>query len=1049
MGSRKADTSSKTADSEQSSEVPSLRDFRDPPAALRGKPFWSWNGQLEQDELLRQLDVTKEMGMGGAFMHSRTGLKNEYLGDEWFELINACAQKCEEENLEGWLYDEDRWPSGTAGGKVTKDSKYRMRSITMSAFSEGETIQWPAQEDFLEAHLVELDGLHLSSYKSLVYKSADVCPEGRQVLLFVREIHPSNSFYNDGAYLDTLNADATDAFIQSTHEKYLERCGEHFGKAIKGIFTDEPHRGFILCDAVEQPGAGNSSFSIPYTEKLFDCFESEFGTPLRGRLPELYFQYKGQRLSRLKWQYVELLQRLFIQNWAKPCADWCEEHDLVLTGHVLHEDSLAAQVVPVGSLFRYYETMTYPGIDVLTNRCEAFWVAKQVVSTARQLGKPFVLSELYGGSGWDMGFDGHKRIGDWQAFQGINLRCHHLSWYSMAGESKRDYPASIFHQSAWYPEYKYVEDYFSRVNYILQQGEPDCDVLVVHPGESLWAQFYLGWAKWLGSASSAVDEIEERFTTLYHWLMDAQLDFDYGDEEQMSRLGSIEVIDDEAFLRIGKMTYRSVVVGGMDTMRGSTLELLQSFAAAGGSVVFAGSCPTYLDAEPSDAPLRFAGQIGSVAWNQDALISAIRDKSEQVLCLNQGRPVSGIMSHVRRLENGDLFVALVNTKEEVVPNVSLSLSSVGKVDEWFCRTGEVEAVPVDSTGEGLSWTMNFEALEERVFRVRINSLSKNPWEMDSPAEQQVVSEDQLHGPFDYELSEPNTLILDRPRCRVAGGAWQEADDILKIDDALREQLGWSLRTGTMVQPWCAGNVVEEGPELELEYTFVAETVSHAIDLLVEQPERWDIRINGQKVVIPEDPQWFIDIALKRISLPADSLVAGENVLSLKTRFKTDTDLEAIYLLGDFGVYRRAGDMVLADLPDALAVGDLAEQGLPFYSGKLSYLCPLNELPECDQIVCELPEFGAACGKIILEDSEAVIAFPPYRANFDSNGSEKTLRIDLTLTRRNLFGPLHQTPKESVMTAPVSYRTEGANYSEQAQLYPSGLLAAPSVRFTAK
>jgi hypothetical protein len=1048
MSSRKADVSSKNADSEESAGALSLDDFRDPPMALRGKPFWSWNGQLEKDELLRQVEVAKEMGMGGAFMHSRTGLKNEYLGDEWFELINACAQKCKEEHLEGWLYDEDRWPSGTAGGKITQNPEFRMRSIRMYSFSDGERIEWPEAEDFLEAHLAELDGLHLSSYEALELNSVEICPEGKQVLVFVREVHPSNSFYNNGAYLDTLNPDATKAFIESTHEKYLEHCGEHFGEAIKGIFTDEPHRGFILCDGVEQPGAANSSYSMPYAEDLFDRFEEAFGESLRGRLSELCFQYHGQRLSRLKWQYVELLQRLFIQNWAKPCADWCEENGLMLTGHVLHEDSLAAQVVPAGSLFRYYETMTYPGIDVLTNRCEAFWVAKQVVSTARQLGKPFVLSELYGGSGWDLRFDGHKRIGDWQAFQGVNLRCHHLSWYSMAGESKRDYPASIFHQSAWYPEYKYVEDYFSRINYVLLQGEPDCDILVVHPGESLWAQFHLGWAKWLGSASAVVDEIEERFTTLYHWLMDAQLDFDYGDEEQMSRLGSIEVVDDEAFLRIGKMTYRSVVLGGMDTMRGSTLELLQRFVAAGGSVVFAGSCPTYLDAEPSDAPLRFAGEIGSVAWNQDALISAIRSKSEQVLSLNNGRPVPGIICHVRRLENGDLFVALVNTKEEAVLNVSLSLSSVGKVDEWFCRTGEVEAVPVDSSGDGLSWSMNFEALEERVFRVRINSLSENPWKLDPPSEPRFVSEAQLNGPFEYELSEPNTLILDRPRYRVDGGPWQASEDILKIDDALREQLGWSLRTGTMVQPWAAGDFVEQGPQLELKYTFVAETIGHVIDLLVEQPERWDICINGQKVTIPKDPQCFIDIALKRISLPTNSLIAGENVLSMKSRLQSDTDLEAIYLLGEFGVYQRAGELVLTDLPKALTVGDLTKQGLPFYSGKLSCLFPLRDLPECDKVVCELPEFGAACGKIIYQDSEAVIAFPPFRANFDATQGNTILRIDLTLTRRNLFGPLHQIPKESVMTAPVSYRTVGANYSREPQLYPSGLLAAPIIRFTA-
>ena len=99
-------------------------DFKSPGVYYRGKPFWSWNGKLEKDELLRQVDVLKEMGFGGYFMHSRTGLVTEYLGEEWFELVNAVADKGEKLGLENWLYDEDRWPSGTAGGFVTMNPDY-------------------------------------------------------------------------------------------------------------------------------------------------------------------------------------------------------------------------------------------------------------------------------------------------------------------------------------------------------------------------------------------------------------------------------------------------------------------------------------------------------------------------------------------------------------------------------------------------------------------------------------------------------------------------------------------------------------------------------------------------------------------------------------------------------------------------------------------------------------------------------------------------------------------------------------------------------------
>ena len=51
-------------------------------------------------------------------------------------------------------------------------------------FPRVRTIQWPAAEDFLEAHLVELDGLHLSSYESLELNSVEQCPEGKQVVGF-------------------------------------------------------------------------------------------------------------------------------------------------------------------------------------------------------------------------------------------------------------------------------------------------------------------------------------------------------------------------------------------------------------------------------------------------------------------------------------------------------------------------------------------------------------------------------------------------------------------------------------------------------------------------------------------------------------------------------------------------------------------------------------------------------------------------------------------------------------------------------------------------
>ena len=110
---------------------PQLTDdlFQNPGSEYRGTPFWAWNCRLEKDELLRQLEVMKKMGFGGAHMHVRTGMATPYLSDEHMDLISECVDKCRDEHMLAWLYDEDRWPSGAAGGIVTKEEKYRARYL--------------------------------------------------------------------------------------------------------------------------------------------------------------------------------------------------------------------------------------------------------------------------------------------------------------------------------------------------------------------------------------------------------------------------------------------------------------------------------------------------------------------------------------------------------------------------------------------------------------------------------------------------------------------------------------------------------------------------------------------------------------------------------------------------------------------------------------------------------------------------------------------------------------------------------------------------------
>ena len=93
--------------------------FRNPSSEYRGTPFWAWNGRLDRDRLTEQIQVFKKMGLGGFHMHVRTGMDSPYLEEEFMDSIRHCIGKAGEMDMLAWLYDEDRWPSGTAGGRVT------------------------------------------------------------------------------------------------------------------------------------------------------------------------------------------------------------------------------------------------------------------------------------------------------------------------------------------------------------------------------------------------------------------------------------------------------------------------------------------------------------------------------------------------------------------------------------------------------------------------------------------------------------------------------------------------------------------------------------------------------------------------------------------------------------------------------------------------------------------------------------------------------------------------------------------------------------------
>jgi len=966
------------------------KQFEHPGTEWRGKPFWSWNGKLEKDELLHQIDVMKDMGMGGFFMHSRTGLVTEYLGDEWFELINTCADYGESIGMEAWLYDEDRWPSGLAAGLVTQHPEFRQKAILLEIDPEGEGEQVVAE------FRCDLDGVSCTNLGA-----------GSTVLRFSIIEQGKSGFYNGYTYVDTMNREATEAYLKSTHEKYAGQCGDRLGTSIKGIFTDEPHRGALL-DGFSMYRKDGAS-CVPYTQTLFSEFEKRFGYDLISKLPELFLQVEGRVVSPVKWHFVELLQQLFLENFAIPCREWCEKHSLVLTGHVLHEDNLTAQTAMSGSIMRYYEHMDAPGVDVLSEGNRNYWIVKQLASAARQTGKTQLLSELYGCTGWQMPFAGHKAVGDWQALLGINFRCHHLSWYTMRGEAKRDYPASILHQSAWYREYAHVEDYFARFGLMMVQGQALCDVLVINPVESVWAQVHLGWSSILAVQDENIQALETQYQQLFTWLLESQIDFDYGDEEMLTRLASV---DGDVF-RVGEACYKSVVVSGMTTIRSSTVKLLNEFEAAGGTVIVAGATPAYIDALPATLL-----EYTMVPFEKSAIVDAMPSTIASV-------DAPEIFGQLRKTEGGLIFGALNVNRDERREGAVVKIETDGVIEEWDCETGERFLIETEDSNGWKTFTTDFSIGGQKLWVV--TSVDATPSAAHAKRDEGIAS--TVGGPFNFSLSEPNICVLDTAAYKIDDDEWQPALDVLKIDQRIRDKHGVMRRGGEMLQPWfVAQHPVKELDDVELRFEFEVQTMPEWIDLVFEEPENFNVRINGEHLDCTEAERW-IDIAFHRVRIPAALLQEGVNEISLKTCYTENSNLEAVYLLGLFGVELSGAKRTLVPMVGKVDVGDLCEQGFPFYSGAVTYHVPV---PKNAQHL-RIPSLGGACAKV----NGQVLGWDPFEAELSGCGEQ--VDVEVVLTRRNTFGPLHDAVEGRIHNGPDHWLTEDDDYSDDCLLVSSGLL----------
>jgi hypothetical protein len=1026
-------------------------EFKNPPAEFRGAPFWAWNTKLNIEQLKEQIGYFKEMGMGGYHIHCRVGLDTPYLGEEFLSYVSECVEEGKRQGLYTYLYDEDRWPSGTAGGIVTKEERFRSRHLLF--IPKKIAPEENKHRKLLEVYEVELENGHLKTYKRVSKAIEQNLNSTKKYWCLYLEMAEPTPWHNNQTYVDTLNKEAVDRFIQVTHESYNEKVGAKFGKWIPSIFTDEPQfsRKETLNFAEEE-----RPLVLPYTDGFDDFYKDRFTEDFRDTFPEIVWDLPGGKVSAARYQYHEGISELFTESFADTVGVWCESHHLMLTGHMMEEQTLLSQTSALGEAMRSYRSFQQPGIDMLCDWRE-YTTVKQAQSAAHQYGRPSVASEIYGVTNWDFEFRQHKLQGDWQAALGVTRRIPHLSWVSMEGEAKRDYPASIFYQSPWYKEYKMVEDHFARVNTALMRGKPHVRVGVIHPIESYWIHF--GPKE---QTSRIRETMEQHFQNVTEWLLFGMIDFDYIAESLLCEQKK-EVEKDS--IRIGKMQYDVLLVPGCETLRTSTVECLRNFHNAGGAVVFAGETPKYVDAKESSEAVLFAEKCKRIELDQGELLDAMEPYREIEIRRPDGKQTSHFLYQMRE-EGERRWVFIANGKKPQTQDLtdrllyriilsgewSVEICNTQTGDVFSChsivKNGKTELTQILDLHDSLllhlyprTDTMEADAnLGQELRQDEVQLMDDAA--MGQPKRSQIQRwEKELPQPVKFKLEEPNVLLLDQCIWRFDNGLWEGEEEILRIDNEIRDRLAMPKRMEAWPQPWILTE--EKVPEhtVVLHYSIESEKEMNQVFLALEQVEDAMIIWNG----VPVDKKvcgWYVDKSIKKIVL--GKLAVGKNDLVITRPFGEKTNLEWSYLLGDFGVRVAGEKATITELPITINFGDFTAQGLPFYAGNIKYVVEFDA--EEGNYGIQISKFRAPLLKLSIDGGDwQRIAYAPYEVNL-GHLEQGLHRLELIAygNRVNAFGTVHNCDETTEWYGPNEWRTEGERFAYEYQIKKMGVLKTPII-----
>ena len=573
--------------------------FQNPAPKYRVNPMMhDW----PKDHRTDLMDAVKAFGFGGVV--TNPSHKNGFTQNpENIREFGVAMREMEERGIAYWIYDENGYPSGYAGGLVLEghpelEAKgfymrrriaYQPRHTTFTLDEESDKIVWVAKCP------IETPGMHESFVQFEKMEPVPFtdtfceCDLAEKETLFIFCVKPAyegshctHNVCSYARYINVMDERAVRRFIDLVFEPIIAQIPDAFARAT-AVFTDEPSLqvGYAR-DYEVWPYA-----LVPWVDGLFEKFEAEYGVSI---LPYLPLLFEGQANAYpIRIKFYRLVGKIIAHAYSGQLAAWCEAHGGKFSGHYLGEESMVSHVKDYGSNLDVIKAASYPGIDVLCCYPEIYNynTAKHAQMVVRKKGTNGMMAEIC--PFVDVTNFAKDPIENMTGVLGLlylsGVRVTH-SYFSSNFES---YDPEKFVGHKGYMTQRDAIDfnaYVGRMGYMLDGIQNDCNTFVYYGVEDVQAKMRPAHSVSFGPETAA----DRSTIAITKKIYEAGHDFYYADRD--------DIVDASASLADGApvisgCAVKTVIVPALDVVYDETMGALQKLRQAGVMVLFFDKVPRY------------------------------------------------------------------------------------------------------------------------------------------------------------------------------------------------------------------------------------------------------------------------------------------------------------------------------------------------------------------------------------------------------------------------------------------------------------------------